>query len=141
MRPKLDALAFPSAFTTIDVTYHTPPASPSPNPSDGITGTWDGLWQNDQQWGGAAGGFTMVVVQKGKAFSGTIDVTGPTCVRSGTVAGTVENGRISMGWVAAGIRDVAFEGTLTGSTMAGTWTMTACGVEQSISGTWSAARQ
>jgi hypothetical protein len=107
----------------------------------GITGTWDGTWQNDAQWGGTTGGFTLTVVQKGTAVTGTTDVTGPTCIRHGTVTGTVVKDHVSMGWVAAGIRDVAYEGTLTGNAMSGTWTAIACGLDQQITGTWSATRR
>jgi len=83
----------------------------------------------------------MEVVQQGGAINGTIDVSGPTCVRLATVGGTVLDDHVSMGIVAAGIRDVAFEGTLAGSSLAGTWTMTACGLTQATSGTWSATRR
>ena len=107
----------------------------------GITGTWDGIWQNDEKWGGATGGFTLKVVQKGAPFTGTTDVTGPTCVRHGKVTGTVTNGHISMGWVAAGVRDVAFEGTVSGGTMAGTWTAIACNTDLEINGSWSATKR
>jgi len=82
----------------------------------------------------------MTVTQDGYKFSGTIDVTGPTCVRKGTVSGTIVNEHISMGWIATGIRDVAYEGTLAARSMSGTWTATACGIDQTISGTWSAKK-
>lgn len=109
----------------------------------GITGTWVGIWQNAEEWGGATGGFTLKVVQKGTSFSGTVDVTGPTCVRHGTVTGTVsKEGNVSMGWVAAGVRDVQFDGTLKGDAMSGTWTAISCAPQSiSIWGDWSAQRQ
>jgi hypothetical protein len=47
-----------------------------------------------------------------------------------------------MGWVAAGVRDVQFEGTLAGDEMAGTWSAISCAPQSlSIWGTWSAQRQ
>ena len=108
----------------------------------GIAGTWVGIWQNAEEWGGATGGFTLKVVQKGSTFTGTTDVTGPTCVRHGTVSGTVsKDGHISMGWVAARVRDVIFEGELKGDSMAGTWTAIACDLDLHIDGSWSAQRQ
>ena len=106
----------------------------------GITGTWEGVWQNSERWGGATGGFTMKAVQKGAAFTGTTDVTGPTCVRHGKVNGTVVKGHISMGWLAAGVRDVQFEGTVSGRTMSGTWTAIACNSDLAIDGSWSATK-
>ena len=106
-----------------------------------MAGTWNGVWQNDPQWGSANGGFTLKVTQDtGTAFSGTVDVTGPTCVRHGTASGTVSGNHISMGWVATGIRDVEYEGTISGASMSGTWTAIACGTETKISGTWSAKK-
>jgi hypothetical protein len=109
----------------------------------GITGTWLGTWENAPEWGGANGGFTLKVVQKGTSFSGTVDVSGPTCVRHGTVTGTVsKDGDVSMGWVATGVRDVQFEGTLRGDSMGGTWSAISCAPQSiSIWGTWSAQRQ
>lgn len=109
----------------------------------GLTGTWDGAWQNAEQWGGASGNFTLQVVQKGASFSGTVDVTGPTCIRHGKVTGTVaKDGRIQMGWVAAGVRDVNFEGQLSGRSMAGTWTAIACKpLDIAIDGSWSASKR
>jgi hypothetical protein len=119
----------------------TSPGSPKPAAGDGITGTWDGVWQNDPQWGDAHGGFRMTVTQDGISFEGPIDVTGPTCIRHGLSRGTVTGSHVSMGWIATGIRDVAFEGTLAGATMSGTWTATACKANVDISGTWSAQRE
>ena len=107
----------------------------------GITGTWEGIWQNSPEWGGATGGFTLTVVQKGTAFTGTTDVTGPTCVRHGKVTGSVTGKHISMGWVAAGVRDVAFDGTISGKTMSGTWSAYACKPKDlQIDGTWTATK-
>ena len=69
MESALDVVMRPSGFALIDVTYHTAKASPSPGPSGppatDVTGTWEGIWQNDPEWGGAAGGFTMIVAQEG----------------------------------------------------------------------------
>ena len=107
----------------------------------GITGTWEGVWQNSPEWGGATGGFTMTAVQKGAAFTGTTDVTGPTCVRHGKVTGTVTKNHLSMGWLAAGVRDVQFEGTVSGKTMSGTWSAYACKPKDLlIEGSWSATK-
>lgn len=122
-----------------DEPSNSPPAASSP--ASGITGTWAGLWQNDEQWGDAAGGFTLMVVQHGSTFDGTINVTGPTCIRQGTVSGTLTGSAISMGVVAATVRDVNYTGTLSGDGMSGTWTAIACNVETEISGSWSAQRR
>jgi hypothetical protein len=104
-----------------------------------LTGSWTGIWQNAPEWGGATGGFTLTIVQKGSSFSGTTEVTGPTCVRHGTVTGTVAGGKVQMGWVAAE-RTVTFDGTVKGRTMSGTWSAIACKPAIQISGTWSATK-
>jgi len=110
-----------------------------------IAGTWLGSWTNDNGLG--SGGFVLVATQKGKAFSGTIEVSGPTCVRQGTVQGLIDGTNVSWGVVAAE-RDVDFEGTLTGDSMSGAWSAIACGppdrpanVVVTVTGTWEATRQ
>ena len=46
-----------------------------------------------------------------------------------------------MGWLAAGVRDVAFEGTVKGKTMSGTWSAYACKPKDlQIDGSWSATK-
>lgn len=105
-----------------------------------MTGTWAGTWQNAPKWGSANGGFTMQITQAGATFTGTIDVTGPTCIRRGTVTGTVSGSSISFGFVGTGVRDVKYDGTVDGDKMAGTWTVEACDVNVQIDGNWSASR-
>lgn len=105
-----------------------------------MTGTWQGTWQNGPNWGSANGGFTMQLTQAGETFKGTIDVTGPTCIRHGTVSGTVNGSAISFGFVATGVRDIKYDGTVNGDTMSGTWTAEACEVTVQIDGSWAAAR-
>jgi hypothetical protein len=105
-----------------------------------MTGTWVGTWANDPAFGNANGGFTMKAVQKGNTFTGTTDVTGPTCVRHGTVTGTINGGTITFGSVAAA-RTVNFTGTLNGTSISGTWDAIACGLTITVTGTWQATKQ
>jgi hypothetical protein len=109
-----------------------------------LTGTWDGTWINDASLGTprANGTFTMQIVHKGGKITGTVEVAGPTCVRSGTVNGTVTGSSIQMGWVSAA-RDVAFEGTVSGSHMSGTWSAIACPPSPNITvfGDWEATKR
>jgi hypothetical protein len=136
------------AVATMSASTASPDVSPSPSTgssdseeSEDITGIWDGIWTNDEQWGGATGGFTLTAEQDEQEFSGTIDVTGPTCVRHGTASGTVVDDLVTMGWVAARVRDVVFVGTIDEDVMEGTWTAIACDLDLEISGTWSATRR
>ena len=118
----------------------TAPSAPPSTAGEGVTGTWLGTWQNGPNWGTANGGFTMQITQAGKTFLGTIDVTGPTCIRHGTVSGTVNGSSISFGFVATGVRDIQYDGTVNGDQMSGTWTAEACDVTVQIDGSWAASR-
>ena len=109
----------------------------------GIGGTWTGTWTNSPDFGTppASGGFTMTLTQSGSSFSGTVDVTGPTCVRHGTVNGTIAGANVQFGWITDVARPVKFEGSLGKSQMSGTWSAIACEpVSIPIYGSWDATR-
>jgi hypothetical protein len=109
----------------------------------GVSGTWTGTWTNSPDFGtpAANGGFTMTVRQKGATFTGTVSVTGPTCVRTGTVNGTVTAGNVQFGWVTEVARPVQFEGTFSKNAMSGTWNAIACEPANiPIYGSWDAVR-
>jgi hypothetical protein len=84
----------------------------------------------------------MTLVQKGGKLTGTVDVDGPTCVRSGTVDGTVKATGLEFGWV-FGDYNVAFEGTVSGPHMTGTYSAIACPPNQDITvfGDWEATKR
>jgi hypothetical protein len=109
-----------------------------------LTGTWDGTWINDASFGTpqATGPFTMTIVHKDGRITGTVEVDGPTCVRSGTVDGTVTGAGVEFGWV-FGDYDVAFEGRVSGSRMTGTYSAIACPPNQHITvfGDWEATKR
>ena len=106
-----------------------------------LTGNWTGTWAISPNFGTANGGFTMTITQKGSAFSGTTSVTGPTCVRTGNVSGTVTGNSVKFGWVTEVARPVQFEGTVTGSSMSGTWTAISCEPNSlAIDGSWAATK-
>ena len=87
----------------------------------GITGTWTGTWAIGPVFGSATGGFTMTLIQKGTSFSGTTVVTGPTCVSTGQVDGTVTGSNLQFGWITDVAAPVQFEGTVGAKSMSGTW--------------------
>ena len=106
-----------------------------------VTGNWTGTWAISQNFGTANGGFAMTITQKGSIFSGTTSVTGPTCVRTGNVSGTVTGNTIKFGWVTEVARPVQFEGTVSGSSMSGTWTAISCEPQSiPIDGSWAATK-
>ena len=106
-----------------------------------MTGTWAGTWQNEPNWGTANGGSTMKLIQAGTYVRRQTDVTEPTCIRHGTVSGTVNGSSISFGFVATGVRDIKYDGTISGDQMSGTWTAEACEVTVQIDGSWAASRK
>jgi len=94
----------------------------------GLAGTWTGTWANDPSFGDTTGTFSMTLTQKGSHFSGPINVEGPTCVRAGTVDGTITGKSLQMGWVfPESVEPVLFEATLAGKHMSGTWHTISCG--------------
>ena len=95
-----------------------------------LTGSWTGTWTNSPDFGSTTGGFTMKLSQTGSTFSGTVSVTGPTCVRNGKVNGTVTGGNLQFGWITDVARPVQFTGTISGASMSGTWSTVTCGKVQ-----------
>jgi hypothetical protein len=111
--------------------------------SRGITGTWSGTWLNDN--GLAVGAGTVVLVQKGTAVTGTASVSGKTCVRKGTIIGTVTGSTIHI--VLNAERAVTMDGHISGKTMSGTFSAPSCGppygppnITVTVTGTWHASK-
>ena len=139
MEPTLNLVMSPSGNARIDVTYHTPKASPSPSQTESqLTGTWDGTWVIDGY--GNTGDFTMELVQSGDSFSGPVEITNTDCP-TGTVEGTLDGSKITFGWVLSRAT-VHFTGDLNGTSMSGTWSSIACSDPSlSLTGTWEATKQ
>jgi hypothetical protein len=109
----------------------------------GVTGSWAGQWFNDN--GLAVGAGTMTIVQKGRQITGTGDVTGKTCVRHVTISGTVTGAAIHL--VVQGERSLTMDGTISGTTMSGTFVAISCGppygpanISVTVTGTWRATK-
>jgi len=131
----------PSGFALIDVTYHTPKASPSPTASSttDLSGTWIGQWHIDPPYS-VSGGFTMEIVQQGGSFSGTVEVNNTDC-SNGPVSGTVAGSSITFGWLLTP-QPVHFSGTVKGTSMSGTWSSISCnGQDIPLTGTWEATKK
>jgi hypothetical protein len=140
----------PTSATTLPAATSTPPATATPpattvptappasaSPAVGLSGTWNGTWQDvmpDQ----AGGRFTLTWTQTGTAVGGGIVVNGTPCLSIAIVSGTVSGNTISFGAV-SGKNTVVYTGTITGTTMKGTYTApAACG---DAKGTWGAVRK
>ena len=115
--------------------------SPAPSPSaatgTGIAGTWNGTWQ-DKTPDQAGGTFVVTLTQSGNALTGSIVVKGTPCLTSGTVTGAVNGNAISFGAVSGRIQ-IKYDGSITGSTMKGTYTASAACSD--ATGAWQAARK
>ncbi len=82
----------------------------------------------------------MDLVQSGSSFSGPLEVTNTDCT-DGTVQGEVDGPSVSFGWFFSQ-QPVQFEGTITGSSMSGTWSAYACSDSTIfLTGTWEATKR
>ncbi len=136
----------PSGPPASDSPNVTEAASPSPSQEatapegSGVTGTWDGNWAIDPPYAAVIGGFTMELVQTGNDFSGPLQVTNTDCT-GGSVQGTLNGSSITFGWVFEQ-QPIQFTGTLSGTSMSGTWSALACSDGTTpLTGTWDATKQ
>ena len=114
----------------------TAPTAAATQKSTGIAGDWSGTWQSGRAKS-VKGTFHVTFNQTGEAFTGSIQVSGSECVSNGTVSGTLTGNAISFGAVQAE-ETIAFDGTVDGNSMSGTYTSgPACGNDH---GTWTATR-
>jgi hypothetical protein len=137
-RQTMNTVMRPSGLALIDVTYHTPKASPRPSQVEaGLTGTWNGTWAINGY--GNTGEFTMKLVQSGSSFSGNVVSTNTDCP-TGTVNGTVAGSSVSFGWALSAV-PVQFTGAIASTSMSGTWSAVSCSNAISLTGTWQATKQ
>ncbi len=98
-----------------------------------ITGTWTGTWESSDD--GTTGRFEVRFVQAGEQLSGSIRVTNSPDVRNGTIAGTIQRGRVTFGAISGGTTVITFTGTFAARSGSGDY-LTGRGDR----GTWSAVR-
>lgn len=127
----------PTGPTETSVTGSTgvegPTATSGSTDEGSIAGTWEGTWTTDQ--GGFSGSFTMTFEETADGFAGDIQIEGSTCVSSGTVEAKLDGTSITIGAVDAQ-EQIAFEGTVSGDQMSGTYS-TPAGCD-SDTGVWEA---
>jgi hypothetical protein len=104
--------------------------------ASGLAGTWNGAYESTSD-PGSTGTFVLDWTQTGSALSGTISVTNTPCVAEGTITGTTDGTTITFGAV-QGAYSIAYEGTVSGDTMSGTYSSPSCG---NAAGTWTANKQ
>jgi hypothetical protein len=120
----------------------TPTTTPSPSPSStpttepssaGLTGTWMGTW-NVASPSAATGGLRVTWTQQGSDLTGTMIIGKSACAPGGAVEGAVTGDEVV--FAVPGTDPVAFTGTLSDATIAGTF-MRAC---DAANGTFSLTR-
>lgn len=112
-------------------TGHTHYHAAHPPKRGPLSGKWSGSYR-----GAFSGTFSLTWVQSGQNLSGTITISGfgdaPTSIH-----GTVQGGSISFGTV--GSKSITYSGSVSSSSMHGTWTIKAGG--QSLGGgSWKASK-
>ncbi|MGZ6328591.1 MAG: hypothetical protein ACXWN2_07715 [Candidatus Limnocylindrales bacterium] len=129
-----------TSVSTLPPATPTPAATATPAPTAapaGLGGTWDGTWQDvtpDQ----AGGSFVLTWTQSGSALSGGIVVKGTPCLSIAVVTGSVSGSTISFGAV-SGKNTVVYTGTISGTTMKGSYTApAAC---EDAKGNWTATKK
>jgi hypothetical protein len=131
------ATTLPGAVTTAPAGAATtaPAGSATTAPAtSGLTGAWPGEWQNTTP-DSSRGTFRIQWTQSGSSLSGTIAITGTPCLTGGSISGSLNGGNLNFG-VVTGQAQVSYTGTVSGTTMSGTYT-TSCGNAQ---GTWKATK-
>jgi hypothetical protein len=128
---------------SVAVTSHGPPG-PTPTPSfsipppigGGLTGTWSGIATSHF---GDTAAFTVDLVQTGSQVTGDLHIPTAICNKEAKVSGTVNGSAITFG-VVEGDTSSTFTGTVSGTSMSGTWQSPAGPVCRSDYGTWEASK-
>jgi hypothetical protein len=98
----------------------TPSPSPTTEPSSGdLTGTWTGTW-TEASPSTATGGLRVTWTQLGSDLTGTMIIGKSVCAPGGAVEGAVTGDQVV--FAVPGTDPVAFTGTLSDATIAGTFT-------------------
>jgi hypothetical protein len=121
-----------SGATTVVTTSIPAATSTPPTTTSGLSGTWSGDYQQTSP-NTSSGSFTIRWQQSGSGLTGTITIPG-VCPPGCPITATLTGNNISFGVVAGG--SINYTGTVTGSTMAGTY----AAADGSARGTWNATR-
>ncbi len=120
--------------TVTGVTGATGTTTSPPDLGAGLSGTWSGTWKNTTP-DKAQGTFKLTWQQSGSVLTGTITIAGTPCLTGGHITGALNGSTISFG-VVKGAVEVAYTGSVSGTTMSGTYA-TSCG---SAVGNWQAKK-
>jgi hypothetical protein len=106
-------------------------ATPTTAAPAGLSGTWSGHYS-----GAYSGTFTLTWQQSGPNLSGTIMISSFNN-KTTSINGTIQGGSIRFGTV--GTEAIQYSGTVSGSSMSGTWQIQAAG-RSAGNGSWSASQ-
>lgn len=114
----------------------TAPATAAPTTSTSpLDGAWVGTWKASAT--SDTGTVRIQWKQTGSQLAGTIIVSNTPCVANGTITGLVNGNAITFGAVQS-VTTIAYTGTLSGNTIAGTYQADAsCG---NATGSWTATK-
>jgi hypothetical protein len=107
-----------------------PVVATSPTPSQSgavgaIQGPWDGTWTSTSS-PGSSGTFHIDFTQSGDQLNGSITITNTPCITTGTITGALAGNQIAFGAV-KGAQTIAYTGTVSGTSMSGTYAAPQCG--------------
>jgi hypothetical protein len=141
-QPPANTSAIPSTATqppatAIATSVPSAPAATASAALPGLGGTWHGTWTNTTP-DKSSGTFVINWTQNGSALSGSIVVKGTPCLGNATITGALDGSAISFGAV-SGATNIAYDGTVSGNTMKGTYKAAASCA--SAKGTWEATKQ
>lgn len=122
------------------ITTQSPSATASSEPSESaaageIQGGWDGTWTSTSD-PGVDGTFHIDFTRSGAVLNGSISITDTPCITTGTITGTLDGDNIEFGAV-QGTQNIAYTGTISGSSMSGTYAAPQCG---NGTGDWEATK-
>ncbi len=95
---------------------------PNDPSSVNLTGVWIGTWNDPIS--GTNGDLTFTLVQTGTSVSGTVTITGPTCISTGTVTGNISGSDADL-VIDSGADIASYNATCTPTSMNGTLEYTA----------------
>jgi serine/threonine protein kinase len=124
--------AVPSATSPPVVTASLTPSESAA--AGAIQGPWDGTWTSTNS--PANGTFHIDFTQSGIQLNGSITITNTPCITTGTITGALAGNRITFGAV-QGAQTIAYTGTISGTSMSGTYAAPQCG---NGTGNWHATK-
>ena len=118
----------------IAVTFHDQDKKKPPKVKPGTHEIWRGTWTSNVYEG--SGSFTWDLVRNGTETTGSLSVSGSSCIQGGHIEAKIDGKSVEFGLVKGGRALISFRGTINGDSMSGVYVNgPECGND---AGTWSA---